>query len=560
MSTAQLLYTLHSALTNCPQRAYLHVEPSSSFTVQWMRSTSSDIIYNNIRKRSLHTALLVVRAKEKLDNDADVRNKNIGQALSTSMRRSYPLASGINNFSRGTRRVVITGVGLVSPLGCGHEDIWRSLLASQHGISYIPAASVVKGAHVTVAGFVPRSPCNSVANDTENLNNTGNYDEEAVFGRNVSKELANFSQYAILASDLALAHAKLHPAQMSSSSLERAGVAVASGGIGSIQDVVDSTRLLDQSYKKVSPYFVPKILSNLASGHVSIKHGFKGPVTSVSTACAAGTHSIGDAFNFIRLGYADVMLAGGSESCITPLTIAGFSRMRALGASTDPGTASRPFDSTRDGFIISEGAGILVLEDLQFATDRGATIIAEVLGYGLSGDAHHATHPPADGSGAERSMLQALNDAGLTPHDIGYINAHATSTPIGDAIEVCAIEKVFGNRDEGVHGPLFVSSTKGAIGHLLGAAGAVETAFTALALRDGTVPPTLNLQNPDAPPISFHHVPNTAIIYDKHNLDKQESQVNNANTAPKKLLLYALKNSFGFGGMNATLVLSKFLG
>ena len=309
------------------------------------------------------------------------------------MRRSYQRACGINNSPRGTRRVVITGVGLVSPLGCGHEEIWKSLLSSQHGISQIPAAIAVKGTNVSVAGFVPRSI-------SETLNSHGSYNEEAVFGRVVSKELANFSQYAILASDLALEHAKLQPAQMSSSCLERAGVAIASGGIGSIQDVVDSSRLLDQSYKKVSPYFVPKILSNLASGHVSIKHGFKGPLTSVSTACAAGTHAIGDAFNFIRLGYADVMLAGGAESCVSPLTIAGFSRMRALGTSTVAGTASRPFDSTRDGFIISEGAGILVLEELKSARARGAIIIAEVLGYGLSGDAHHPTHPPADGSGA----------------------------------------------------------------------------------------------------------------------------------------------------------------
>ena len=254
------------------------------------------------------------------------------------------------------------------------------------------------------------------------------------------------------------------------------------------------------------------------------------------------------------------MLAGGAESCISPLTIAGFSRMRALGTSTVAGTASRPFDSTRDGFIISEGAGILVLEELNSARDRGATIIAEVLGYGLTGDAHHPTHPPADGSGAERSMLQALNDAGLTPHDVGYINAHATSTPIGDAIEVGAIEKVFANRSEDIHGPLFVSSTKGATGHLLGAAGAVETAFTALALRDGIVPPTLNLENPDAPPTAFHHVPNTMIIYNEHVFCSLKSPAGSTEVAPKKELLYAVKNSFGFGGMNASLVLAKFRG
>ena len=439
---------------------------------------------------------------------------------------------------RLTRRVVITGVGVVSPLGCGHEAIWEKITSGGHGISVLPPSLQVSGSGVTVAGFVPRLPV------------ADNRDSKFNFDLLPSKELAGFSQYALHASDIALEHAKLQPCNMKAADLHRAGVAIASGGIGSLQDIVESSRLLDQSYKKMSPYFVPKILSNLAAGHVSIKHRFSGPVTSVATACAAGTHSIGDAFNYIRMGYADVMLAGGTESSITPLSIAGFSRMRALSTSSTPQAASRPFDSARDGFVMSEGAGVLVLEELTVAQSRGAVIIAEILGYGLSGDAHHPTHPSADGEGAERSMRQALDDAGLEPSSIGYINAHATSTPIGDAIEVRAIERVFGGRVDTACGPLFVSSTKGATGHLLGAAGAVETAFTALALRDGILPPTLNLDNVDEAPIAFHHVPNKCIQYNQHKAH---------TVGTKKELLYALKNSFGFGGSNASLVLGKFI-
>ena len=443
------------------------------------------------------------------------------------------------------KRIVITGVGFVCPLGCGHEVVWRNVISGKHGISHLPDALLVNGTAVSVAGFVPRGTCES----DDDLS----YNEEAVFGRPVSKELAKFSQYAILAADLALDSGALKPSEMSKFALDRSGVSIASGGIGSLHDIVESSRLLDQSFKKLSPYFVPKILSNLAAGHVSIKHNFRGPVTSVSTACAAGTHSIGDAFNYIRLGYADRMLAGGAESCITPLSIAGFGRMRALSNSLVPGESSRPFDTGRDGFVMSEGAAILLLEELETAKERGASIIAEIVGYGLSGDAFHATHPSEDGSGAERSMLQALDDACLIPSDIGYINAHATSTPIGDAVEVRAIERVFGGRNESLHGPLFVSSTKGATGHLLGAAGAIETAFTALAIRDGIVPPTINLSNPDIQPIAFHHVPNTKIVYSQN-----EFSVKDGTTNENKELLFAVNNSFGFGGMNASLVLAKY--
>ena len=284
-----------------------------------------------------------------------------------------------------------------------------------------------------------------------------------------------------------------------------------------------------------SPFFVPKVLINIAAGLVSIRHGFKGPNHSVATACAAGAHAVGDAYNWIRLGYADVMLAGGTEACICPLTIAGFARMKALSACTDPLKASRPFDELRDGFVIGEGAAVLVLEELTSAIKRGAPIIAEICGYGVSGDAHHITSPALDGDGASRAMLSALTDARLSPKDIGYINAHATSTPVGDAIETVAIEKVFGDNGES----LFVSSTKGATGHMLGAAGAIEACFAALAARDGVVPPTLNLDvNKLKRKHSFSHVPSVA------------------KSVPN--LIYTMSNSFGFGGTNCCLIFKKF--
>ena len=443
------------------------------------------------------------------------------------------------------RRVVVTGVGLVSPLGCGHEGVWRKLLANRHGFTSLEDRGfLVNGSGVTAAAFVPRG------NDDDEFN------EEGVFGRVVSRELALATQYALYASELALQHAGFSspspsPSPSTVSRLElpcgglRAGAAIASGGIGSLNDIIEGNGSLATSYKKVSPYFVPKVLMNMAAGHVSMRFGLKGPVTSVATACAAGSHSVGDAFNYIRLGYADMMLAGGTEACIDRLSVAGFARMKALSTNGTPGAASRPFDAHRDGFVIGEGAGILVLEELSAAERRGATIIAEVLGFGVSGDAHHATHPPPDGAGAERSMRQALNIAGVTPSQVGYINAHATSTPVGDAIEVRAIERVFAPTASPASSSssLFVSSTKGATGHLLGAAGAVEAAVTALALRDGVVPATLNLDAVSADcrwaSPHIHHVPHAATTY------------------PGKLT-YAISNSFGFGGTNVSLLLGKY--
>jgi len=278
------------------------------------------------------------------------------------------------------------------------------------------------------------------------------------------------------------------------------------------------------------------VLISIAAGLVSIRHRFKGPNHAVATACAAGAHAVGDAYNWIRLGYADIMLAGGAEACICPLTIAGFARMKALSTCSDPTKASRPFDERRDGFVIGEGAAILVLEELNSAIKRNAPIIAELCGYGVSGDAHHITSPALDGDGASRAMLSALRDAGLQPQDIGYVNAHATSTPIGDAVETAAIEKVFRANQES----LLVSSTKGATGHMLGAAGAIEACFAALAVRDSIVPPTLNLDidNLKNKP-SFSHVPLVSV------------------SAPS--LIHSMSNSFGFGGTNASLIFKKYV-
>lgn len=350
-------------------------------------------------------------------------------------------------------RVVITGIGLVTPLGCGVENVWRRLLDGYSGIAPIKEFEVPKGCSVSLAGMVPRGT------DID----AGEYDPA-----HDSKHVSRFISYAIHASDLALKSAKI----ISVADImdpTRAGVAIGNGGIGSLIDITESHDATKQSYKKLSPYFVPKVLTNMASGHVSMRHGLKGCVQSCTTACAAGTHSIGDAYNLIKLGYFDMMLCGGSDAIVDPLSIAGFARMKALSTATDPKTASRPFDSARNGFIMGEGAGILVLESLDSALARGAPIVAEVLGYGMSADAHHPTAPSADGDGARRCMQMALDRAKVDPADVGYINCHATSTPLGDAVELQAIRGVFGSRKRSnSDNQLYVSATKGATGHLLG--------------------------------------------------------------------------------------------
>lgn len=435
--------------------------------------------------------------------------------------------------ARHLRRVVITGVGAVTPLGCGIEGVWRRVLAGECGVSRLPAGYLPANVPVYVAARVPRGEAADA------------YHEERVFGRSVSKEMADFAQFACHASDLALIHGEMDATKgLDAGQRERMGVALASGGIGSLQEITEAQAAFTQSFKKLSPYFVPKVLVNMAGGAVSLRHGLKGPLHTVATACAAGLHAVGDAFNFIRLGHADRMLAGGSEASIDPLALAGFARLRALSGADDV-TASRPFDATRAGFVMGEGACLLVLEELSAAQARGASIIAEIAGYGLSSDAHHATLPAPSGDGALRSMSQAMWDAGIAPKDVGYVHAHATSTPQGDAIEAQAIAALFAGRPPDC-APLRVSSTKGATGHLLGAAGALELAFTALSLRDATLPPTIHLQSSDIvlpAGASFEHVAGKGLVLPPREAADYE---------------YALKNSFGFGGTNASLVLRRF--
>ena len=446
------------------------------------------------------------------------------------------------------RRVAITGVGVVSPLGCGVEHVWRRLLKGDCGVTALPPGYLPSNVPVHVAALVPRGQGSTLSEDPSS------YNEGKVFGRSVSKELALFTQFALFASDLALTHAHLDPKQLSQKSLERFGVTLSSGGVGSVGEILTAADNFKTSFKKLSPYFIPKVLINMAGGHISIRHGLKGPLHTVATACAAGTHAVGDAFNFIRLGYADCMLAGGTEASIDPLSMAGFARLRAVTSSKDPQRASSPFDKDRSGFVMAEGACILVLEEMEHALRRKAPVIAEVLGYGMSSDAYQPTLPAPSGDGAVRSMRMALLDARIQDlTSIGYVNAHATSTVQGDAIEAQAIRTIFEHRpqhrehdDARDDTPLFVSSTKGATGHLLGAAGALELAFTALALRDNVIPPTINLFNLGEQVIGpFHHVPHVGI-----NLTNRQAN----------RFQVAVKNSFGFGGTNATLVIGKNTG
>ncbi|CAN0151521.1 unnamed protein product [Ectocarpus fasciculatus] len=423
------------------------------------------------------------------------------------------------------RRIVVTGVGVVTPLGWDLEQVWARLCRGESGVGPVQDRAQVPSVHAMAV--VPR----------------GEEYKQMFSDRGIrypSSATSDFIDMALLASDLALEHAR-HPQRHTVA--ERCGVSVGSG-MGSLSGIVASSKQFDESMRKLSPFFIPKVLINLAAGHVSIRHQLKGPNHAVVTACAAGAMSIGDAYNFMRLNYADVMVCGGVECSTDPLTRAGFARMKALSQNQNPQEASRPFDKARDGFVIGEGAGMFVLETLDHALERGAEgqILAEVCGYGVSGDASHITSPPADGDGGKRAMLSALRDAGdLHPNKIGYVNAHATSTPAGDAAEVAAMEAVFGPtaQDRTTSDHLYVSSTKGATGHLLGAAGAVEAAFTVLSLKNGQVPPTLNLNEPDTLPFAFQHV--------------------KAKASDVKNLKYAMSNSFGFGGVNASLIFSKYV-
>jgi 3-oxoacyl-[acyl-carrier-protein] synthase II len=423
------------------------------------------------------------------------------------------------------RRVVVTGLGLVTPLGCGVETVWSRLLDGQSGLGRIEHFDVSDLA-CQVAGIVPR---------VDGRNGGGPGDEGAfnpddVMAPREQKRVDEFILYAIAAADEALRNSGWRAG--SEDDRERAGVLMGSG-IGGLQTIYDASVLLhERGPRKLSPFVIPAMLINLASGQISIRHGLKGPNHSVVTACSTGAHAIGDAARMIAYGDADMMVAGGAESAITRLGYAGFGALRALstGFNDTPHKASRPWDKDRDGFVMGEGAGAVILEDYETAKARGATIYAEVKGYGLSGDAFHITAPSEDGDGAYRAMKAALKSAGLDAGEIGYLNAHGTSTPKGDEIELTAVERLFGAHAEN----MVMSSTKSATGHLLGAAGAMESIFAILAMRDGVCPPTLNLDNPSV-----------------------ETPLNLAPHKPvKKALSAVLNNSFGFGGTNASVIFS----
>ena len=414
------------------------------------------------------------------------------------------------------RRVVITGVGLVTPLGCGNDLNWRRLIASESGISPITAFDV-SDIPSKIAGSVPRE-------------GEGAFIPETFFSSKEQRRMDAFIQFAMGAAELAVADAGWKPTD--EQSRERTGVMIGSG-IGGLPEIEKSAIIVEsRNVRKLSPFFIPASLINLASGHVAIRYGFKGPNHAVVTACASGAHAIGDAARLIQWEDADVMIAGGAESALCRLGVAGFAQARALSTSFNetPTKASRPWDKDRDGFVIGEGAGVLVLEELEHAKKRGAQIYAEIIGYGMSGDAHHITAPAEDGNGGYRAMQAALKRAGLNPSDIDYVNAHGTSTPLGDEIELGAVKRLFGDAAY----KIAMSSTKSAIGHLLGAAGAVEAIYSVLAIRHGIIPPTLNLDNPSAG-CDINLVPHTA----------QQRKVKRA-----------LSNSFGFGGTNASLIFS----
>ncbi|VEU22329.1 DEKNAAC103589 [Brettanomyces naardenensis] len=436
-------------------------------------------------------------------------------------------------------KVVITGIGLITPLGVGVKRTWANLIASKSGIvstSTLPNAEEFDEIPSKVVGWVPKGPLAE-----------GGYDASEHFSPREVRRLAPFIQYAIVATREAMQDADWKPE--TEAEKERAGSCIGSG-IGSFEDTYqNSVALHDKGYRRVQPLLVPRILTNMAAGNVSIYFGLKGPNHAVSTACATGVHCIGDAARFIKDGYADVMVAGASEACVHPLSLAGFSRAKSVVTkfNEDPSKASRPFDKDRAGFVLGEGAGVVVLESLEHAIKRGATdkIYGEVSGYGLSGDATHITSPPENGDGARRAMQMAVERAGLRPGDIGYVNAHATSTLLGDRAENNALKRLFGEERP----DLAVSSTKGAIGHLLGAAGSVEAIFATLAMKNRILPPTLNCDHPG-----------------EQEEDKREDFIfnyvrNEAQSVPVEYKMdHVVTNSFGFGGTNASLCLSRWSG
>lgn len=419
------------------------------------------------------------------------------------------------------RRVVVTGMGLVSPLGSGVEVVWQRLLAGRSGLRNLPEA-VIADLPARVGGVVP-----TMEEDAE-----AGFDPDRATPPKEQKKMDRFILFAMEAARQALEQAGWHPADAFAQ--ERTATIIGSGvgGFGAIADAVRTTD--SRGPRRLSPFTIPSFLVNLAAGHVSIQHGLKGPLGAPVTACAAGVQAIGDAARLIRSGEADIAVCGGAEACIDRVSLAGFAAARALSSAYNdtPERASRPFDSGRDGFVMGEGAGLLVIESLEHALARGAKPLAELVGYGTSADAYHLTAGPEDGSGARRAMTLALAQAGITPDQVQHLNAHATSTPVGDLGELAAIKSVFG-----VQNSIAVTSTKSATGHLLGAAGGLEAIFTLLAIRDQIVPPTLNLENPD--PAS-------------EGVDIVHGQ---ARSMP---IEYALSNGFGFGGVNASVLFKRW--
>lgn len=409
------------------------------------------------------------------------------------------------------RRVVVTGVGLVSPLGLTAEETWQRVLKGESGIGPITHFDT-SGRPVRIAGEVK------------------GFDPLAYMDKKEARKMDLFIQFAMAAAHEAVAMSGF---AVTPQNAERVGVAVGSG-IGGLSTIEEQHRiLLERGWGRISPFFIPGIIINMASGQISIKYGAKGPNISTVTACSTASHAIGESMRYIQRGEADAMICGGAEAAVTELSVAGFAAMRALSTRNDePARASRPFDAGRDGFVMGEGAGILVLEELDHARTRGAHILCEVIGYGLSGDAYHISAPSEDGDGPMRVMANAIRDAGLKPEEIDYINAHGTSTPLGDKVETLAVKRLFGEHAR----RLAISSTKSMTGHLLGAAGGLEAVLTIHAMRDAVAPPTINLEVPD-PDCDLDYVP---------------------NRARPMVIRHALSNSFGFGGTNACVTFSLY--
>jgi len=410
-----------------------------------------------------------------------------------------------------SRRVVVTGVGLVCGLGIGTDDVWKNLLAGKSGVRSIT--------HFDASAF----DC-TIAGEVRDFDPLHWAEKKEI------KKIARFIQLALAATDFAMRMSEL---KISPDIAEVTGVYVASG-IGGF-DVIERehSKLLQGGPGRISPFFIPAAIINLASGHISIRYGAKGPNSATATACSASAHAVGDSFRLIQHGDAEIMICGGAEAAITPMGVGGFAAMKALSTrNSEPERASRPFDADRDGFVIGEGAGILILESLEYAERRGAKILAEIVGYGMSGDAHHITAPEANGDGAYRVMRAAIRDARIEPTQVDYVNAHGTSTPLGDAIETKAMKRVFGEHTK----KFAVSSTKSMTGHLLGGAGGLEAGISVLALHDQVLPPTINQETPD-PECDLDYIP---------------------NHMRQAAVQHALSNSFGFGGTNAALLFKRW--